>query len=85
MTLAISMPDHIEPHAGEEIQFQALVQADGTLVVTRVLHVEPSKKKADKPMNIVEWAKKWGGSMKLEAGETRESLRDSYAKEKFGL
>ena len=33
---------------------------------------------------VREWVEKWGGSMKLEAGESRESLRSAAMEQKFG-
>jgi hypothetical protein len=35
-------------------------------------------------MSLTEWVQKYAGSMRLEQGETRESLRDSYLARKFG-
>lgn len=83
-TIATAIPDDLTPHQGEEIQFQALVQVDGTFLVTRILHREPPAAKAEPKMTLTEWARKWGGTMKLEPGETVDSLRNAYMTEKFG-
>lgn len=84
-TIIAAIPDDLAPHQGEEIQFQALVQADGTLLVTRVIHREPPTAKAAPKMTLSEWARKWGGTMKLEPGQTYEDLKRAAYQKKFGL
>lgn len=89
-TVTTAIPDDLHFHQGEEIQLQALVQADGSFLVTSVLRHQPPKAPAlqapvsGKPMTLTGWARKWAGTMKLEEGETRASLRDDYLKKKFG-
>ena len=61
MKTTATLPDHIAPQAGEEIQFQALVQADGTLLVTRVLHREQPASTKPKTTALGDWARKWAG------------------------
>ena len=41
-----------------------LVQGDGTLLVTRVIHREPPARKAEPNITLSEWARTWAGSMK---------------------
>ncbi len=84
-TISTAIPDDLTPHQGEEIQFQALVQDDGTFLVTRILHREPPATTAEPKMTLSEWARKWGGTMKLEPGQTYEDLKKAAYQKKFGL
>ncbi len=84
-TIATAIPDDLLPRQGEEIQFQAKVQGDGTFLVTRVIHREPPARKAGPKMTLSEWAQKWAGSMKLEPGQTFEDLKRAASRKKFGL
>lgn len=62
------------------------VKQDGTLQVMRVLHRETPKPADEKPrMTLSEWACKWGGTMKLEPGETFEDVKRAAYRKKFGL
>jgi hypothetical protein len=78
--ITLAIPEDLHPHEGDEVLFQTLVQADGSYLVTRAVRSQPRQRS----MTPADWARKWAGSMKLEEGETRESLRDAYMKEKFG-
>ena len=84
-TITTAIPDDLSPHQGEEIQLQALVQSDGSLLVTRVIHRQPHARKAEPKMNLSEWARKWAGMMKLEPGQTYEDLKRAAYRKKFGL
>ncbi|WP_395732514.1 hypothetical protein [Prosthecobacter sp.] len=78
-TVVTSIPDELrlELHQGEEIQFQALVQEDGSFLVTSVLHHHA-------PRTLGDWALKWAGTLHVAEGENAHSLRDAYLAEKFG-
>jgi len=85
-TIATAIPDNLAPQMmGEEIQFQALVQADGTLLVTRVLHREPPIAKAGGKLTLSEWSRKWAGTMRLKPEETFEDIKRAAYQRKFGL
>jgi hypothetical protein len=91
-TVATSIPDDLSLnlHQGEEIQFHALVQQDGSFLVTSVLHRQPAQTapvpsaSSDAPRTLGDWAHKWAGSLHLAEGETPQSLREAYLTEKFG-
>lgn len=91
-TVATSIPDEIrlELHHGEEVQFQALVQEDGSFLVTSLLQSPPTPvvpvtaRSSGAPRTLGDWALKWSGSLNLAEGESRPSLRDAYLTEKFG-
>lgn len=91
-TVATSIPDELRLnlHQGEEIQFQALVQQDGSFLVTSVLHRQPLQASpvpsalSDAPRTLSDWAHKWAGTLQLAEGESSQSLRESYLTEKFG-
>ena len=86
MNVTTAIPDDLSLQMGERIQFQAVVKQDGSFLVTRVLRRETPKTADEKPrMTLGGWARKWGGTFKLEKGETFESLRDAYLKKKYGL
>lgn len=84
-TIATAIPDDLAPHQGEEIQFNALVQEDGTFLVTRIIHRQPPAVELEPKMTLSEWTRKWGGTMKLEPGQTYEDLKRAAYKKKFGL
>lgn len=91
-TVVTSIPDELrlELHQGEEIQFQALVQEDGSFLVTSVLHHQPPPAppspsvSEDAPRTLGDWALKWAGTLHVAEGENAQSLRDAYLAEKFG-
>lgn len=92
-TVATSIPDNLRLslHQGEEIQFHALVQQDGSFLVTSVLHRQPPQVSPvtsvpnDAPRTLGDWAHKWAGTLHLAEGESSQSLRDAYLAEKFGV
>jgi hypothetical protein len=85
MTLTTSMPDEVQPRAGEEFLLRALVLEDGSLRVTRVIHREPhTAAPPDQPPQLMDWVNKWTGTMTLEDEETRDSLRTTRLNEKYG-
>lgn len=91
-TVATSIPDdlRLNLHQGEEIQFHALVQKDGSFLVTSVLHCQPPQASpapsvpGDAPRTLSDWAHKWAGTLHLAERDNTQSLRDSYLTEKFG-
>jgi hypothetical protein len=91
-TVATSIPDNLRLnlHQGEEIQFHALVQQDGSFLVTSVLHrqtpptVNAPSALVDPPQTLGDWARKWAGTLHLAEGESPQSLREAYMTEKFG-
>lgn len=85
MKTTATLPDHIAPQAGEEIQFEAIVQADGTLLVTRLLHRELPAARETKTTALGDWARQWAGAMTLEPGQTYEELRRDAYRKRFGL
>ena len=84
-TVATVIPDNLALKAGEEVQFQALIQADGSFLVTRVIHRQLPKTDEAPKMTLTEWARKWGGTIKLEPGETYEDLKRAAYQKKFGI
>ena len=85
MTITATLPENIAPQTGEEIQFQALVQADGTFLITRVIHRELVTQLKSKSSTLGDWARQWAGAMKLEPGQTYEDLKRAAYQKKFGL
>ena len=86
MNVTATIPDDLSLHAGEEIQFQALVQADGTFLVTRMLHRETPKPAEAKPlMSLSDWVRKWGGKFKLPEGKNFDDIRRDAVRKKHGV
>jgi hypothetical protein len=49
MNVTASIPEGLSLRAGEELQLQALVRADGSFLVTRVLHRETPRTVGNEP------------------------------------
>ncbi len=76
-TVATFLPEGLELHQGEEIQFQALVQADGSLLVTRVLHRENPKTSMKPTISLADWGRMWAGAIALEPDGSNADTRSS--------
>jgi hypothetical protein len=76
MNVTASIPEGLALHVGDELQLQALVQADGSFLVTRVLHRENLKltRHENRP-SLSDWVKKWGGKFKLPEGKDLDDVR----------
>jgi hypothetical protein len=84
VTVTTSIPDDLAPQAGDMLQLEAQVQADGSFMVLKAIKHTREDLVEGPRMSLTEWVEKYAGSMRLEQGETRESLRDAYLAEKFG-
>ena len=83
-TVATVIPDNLALKAGEEVQFQALIQADGSFLVTRVIHRQSQDTKKASSMTLREWSRKWAGIAALEPGQTVEDLKREAYQKRFG-
>jgi hypothetical protein len=83
-TIAATIPDNLSFHPGDRVQLEAQVQADGSFLVTRLYHQQTGDSKEKPRISLTEWVRRYAGTMNLEEGESRESLRDSYLAENFG-
>jgi hypothetical protein len=84
-TVTASIPEGLALHAGDEVQFQAIVQPDGSFVVTRVIHQSQRAGQPREDRGLGDWARKWAGAMKLEPGQTYEDLKRAAYRNKFGI
>jgi len=82
--ISTAIPDDLTPHLGEEIQFQALVQKDGTLLVTRVIHRQPVPARTAPKMTLGDWGRKWAGIAALKPEQTVEELKREAYRKRFG-
>ena len=80
-----SIPEGLALHAGDEVQFQAIVQPDGGFVVTRIIRQSQTAAAPDKARGLGDWARQWAGAMKLEPGQTYEELKEAAYRKKFGI
>ena len=93
-TVATSIPDNLNLnlnlnlHRGEEIQFHAVVQQEGSFLVTCALHRQPPLASrvpvalSDVPRTLSEWAHKWAGTLHL--AEDGQSSAYDLMKDGFG-
>ena len=84
ITVATSIPDDLAPQVGDRLHFEAEVQSDGSLLVINAIKQSQNTPGTAPRMSLAEWVKKYAGTLTLDQGETRESLRNAYLAEKFG-
>ena len=69
---------------GETVVGYQILAGQITFKVVSVTETEAQKTTTTPRKNIRDWINKWAGTMELEPGETRESLRAAAMQEKFG-
>jgi len=84
VTVTTLIPDDLSPQAGDMLQLEAQVQADGSFKVLKAINHTRESHGAGDRVSLTEWVKTYAGTLRLELGETRQSLRDAYLAEKFG-
>ncbi len=84
-TVTASIPEGLALHAGDEVQFQAIVQPDGGFVITRIIRQSQPAVESPRARGLGDWARQWAGAMKLEPGQTYEDLKRAVYRKKFGI
>ena len=78
-----TLPDEVPLHEGDQLDLRVILR-HGTMQVTKVLRREPAT--AEPPRRkLGDWGRKWAGTLRPAAGETRDDLRRQFYREKYGL
>lgn len=80
--VTMTLPEAPALRPGDRLQLEALVQEDGSLLARHITARPAQETSAQHRMSLSEWVGTYAGTLALSADESRESLRESYVRDR---